>query len=188
MSRNDNKCKNCYCLNYVVIRRSSNSHKSGYRIFEAHESFQLIFVHLHTHVQGICEQAQFASTYMITQRRICACQHAVKRTQSHAQQWHISINGNSVQLWNQTRKVGILSLPLSECLQCPVFLPLSSLHLFYIMFSAISQTNSTLSFLCLCLSFRSNWGKWVWASRKKRTVEVSNAMNLAVEDRESRCA
>lgn len=50
--------------------------------------------------------------------------------------------------------------------------------------SAISQTNSALSFLCLCLSFCSNWGKWVWASRKNRTVEVSNTMNLAVETRE----
>ena len=61
-----------------------------------------------------------------------------------------------------------LSLSLSLCLQCVLFFSHSLLHLFYIMFSAISQSNSVLTSLCLSLSFCNNWGKWVLASRKKR--------------------
>lgn len=84
------------------------------------------------------------------------------KTQSNThKQWHISINGNSYETRHGKWE---FSLSLSLSLQCPVFLPLSSLHLFHIMFSAISLS---LSFLRLSFFF-SNWGKWVLASRKRR--------------------
>lgn len=175
-----------YVLPLISMR--SNNPKVRHWIFKIKDFNRSLLELMFTHVLGNMQ----TSTICIPLRNCTKMHlHILTHSRIHA---HTNKTVTHLHKWKQgtvmkpdTESGNSLSLSLSACLQCPVFLSLTPLHLFYIMFSAISLSNAALSFLCLSLSFCSNWGKWVLASRKKDNCG-SEQHYESTEEREQMCS
>lgn len=134
--------------------------------------------HIHT---DACANRRNLHPFMWLHRDVCGLHALTCIKYTHIHKWgHISINGNSEQLWNQTCKVGILSLSVSSAL---FFFPLSPLHLFFIMLSAISLSNCGLASLSLSASHFSvievNRSQ---PAEEERSVAVGSSLSPSAEE------